>query len=135
MSGTFLCATTCCMTERSERGPAFAFWRRMKAEQAARDWTDSELHRRSRVSRNTIKDLGIRKRVETATISALADALEIPRHEAYELAGIVPPEDAQPDPAADARAAILRDRIYTDEQREAMLRLHDLFAKTNRPPD
>ncbi|MFY1588950.1 helix-turn-helix domain-containing protein [Micromonospora sp. WMMD734] len=123
------------MTERSKRGPAFAFWRRMRAEQAARDWTDSELHRQSGVSRNTIKDLGIRTRVEAATISALADALGIPRREAYELAGIVPPED-DPQPidtvAVDARLAILHDPIYSDEQREAMLTLHDLFANTNR---
>ncbi|WP_431728237.1 helix-turn-helix domain-containing protein [Verrucosispora sp. TAA-831] len=107
----------------------------MKAEQASRNWTDSELHRQSGVSRNTIKDLGTRKRVETATISALADALRIPRTEAYELAGIVPPDDeAEVDsPAANARRAILAEPLYTEEQREAMLRLHDLFARSNRP--
>lgn len=105
----------------------------MRAEQATRGWSDSELHRRSGVSRNTIKGLGSRKRVETPTITALADALDIPRAEAYELAGIVPPEKPDTDTtAADAREAILRDPIYSDEQREAMLRLHDLFARTNR---
>ncbi|MFG2059709.1 helix-turn-helix domain-containing protein [Micromonospora sp. NPDC048930] len=119
----------------AERGPAYNFWRRMKTEQANREWTDSELHRRSGVSRNTIKDLGTRTRVEAGTISALADALDIPRAEAYELAGIVPPADEQGEvdtEAADAREAILRDPTYNEEQREAMLRLHDLFARANR---
>jgi uncharacterized iron-regulated membrane protein len=105
----------------------------MKAEQASRNWSDSELHRQSGVSRNTIKDLGTRKRVETSTISALADALAIPRTEAYELAGIVPPDDENEanSTAADARRAILTDPLYTEEQRETMLRLHDMFARIN----
>lgn len=121
------------MTDRSERGPAYAFWLRVKTEQASREWTDSELFRRSGVTRNTINGLKTRKRVGAATINSLADVLDIPRPEAHKLAGLVPPDDEQPDTeAADAREAILRDPIYSEEQREAMLRLHDLFARTNR---
>ncbi|MEV4384363.1 helix-turn-helix transcriptional regulator [Micromonospora sp. NPDC049580] len=121
------------MVEQSERGPAYNFWVRVKAEQAARGWTDSELFRQSGVTRNTINGLKTRKRVEAATVNAIADALEIPRDEAHVLAGLVPAEDEQPDrEAADAREAILRDQIYTEEQRAAMLHLHDLFARTNR---
>ncbi|MEU5965924.1 helix-turn-helix transcriptional regulator [Micromonospora parva] len=117
----------------AERGPSYNFWARVKAEQATRGWTDSELFRQSGVTRNTIGGLKTRKRVEAATVNALADALGIPREEAHKLAGLVPPDDEQPDTeAADAREAILRDPIYNDEQRAAMLQLHDLFARTNR---
>lgn len=120
------------MVEQSERGPAFNFWARVKSEQATRGWTGSELFRQSGVTRNTINGLKTRKRVEATTVNAIADALEIPRDEAHVLAGLVPPDDEQPDTeAASAREAILRDPIYSDEQREAMLRLHDLFARTN----
>ncbi|MBM0274102.1 helix-turn-helix domain-containing protein [Micromonospora tarensis] len=121
------------MVEQSERGPAYNFWARVKSEQATRGWSDSELFRQSGVTRNTINGLKTRKRVEAATVNAIADALDIPRDKAHVLAGLVPSDDEQPDTeAADAREAILRDPIYNDEQRAAMLQLHDLFARTNR---
>jgi transcriptional regulator with XRE-family HTH domain len=119
------------MTERSERGVAYDFWRRVKAEQAARGWTDSELHRRSGISRNTISGLETRKRVEAATINALADALDIPRAEAHQLSGLVPGGE-RPARASTVREAILADLTYTDEQRETMLRLVDLIEQANR---
>ncbi|MGC4769240.1 helix-turn-helix domain-containing protein [Micromonospora sp. DT44] len=117
----------------AERGPAYAFWARVKAEQATRGWTDSELFRRSGVTRNTINGLKTRERVTASTVNDLADALEIPRDEAHKLAGLVPADDEPDGEAANAREAILRDPIYNDEQRAAMLQLHDLFARANRP--
>ena len=120
------------MTERSDRGVAYNFWVRVKAEQASRGWSDSELYRRSGVSRNTIKDLGIRTRVEAETINALAAALDIPQAEAHQLAGLVPATDDQPARASAAREAILNDPLYDEEQRQAMLQLLDIFDKANR---
>lgn len=138
MSGMVRRATTCYMSDGSERGPAYAFWVRVRTEQAERGWSDSELYRRSGVSRNTIKGLKTRTRTEADTVNKLADALEIPRDEAYRLAGLLPSDDPAPSidtVAVDARLAILNERIYSEEQREAMLRLHDLFAGTNRDKD
>lgn len=120
------------MTERSDRGVAYNFWVRVKTEQASRGWTDSELHRRSGISRNTIAGLKTRTRVEAGTINALAAALEIPQTEAHQLAGLVPADDEQPGPASAAREAILNDPLYNDEQRQAMLQLLDIFDKANR---
>lgn len=129
MSGSARRATTCYMTDRSERGPAYDFWVRVKAEQASLGWSDSELFRRSGVTRNTIAGLGTRKRVEAATINALADALDIPRDEAHKLAGLVP-ED-RPARASRVREAVLTDPIYTEDQRQAMLQLLDIFEQAN----
>lgn len=119
------------MTERSERGVAYNFWVRVKAEQASRGWTDSELHRRSGISRNTISGLKTRQRVEAATINALAGALDIPQLEAHNLAGLVP-NDEQQARGVSVREAILADPIYTEEQRQAMLQLVDIFEQANR---
>jgi transcriptional regulator with XRE-family HTH domain len=119
------------MTERSERGVAYHFWVRVKAEQAARGWTDSELNRRSGIARNTITGLETRKRVEAATINALADALDIPRAEAHQLAGLVPGGD-RPGRPVTVREAILADPTYTEEQRKTMLGLVELIEQANR---
>lgn len=134
-------ATTCYMTDRSERGPAYAFWLRVKTEQTTRGWTDSELYRRSGVSRRTIRELETRTRTEAGTVNALADALDIPRDEAHRLAGLLPADEqiAATDAPAEsspqvvsAREAILRDPIYSDQQRRAMLELLDIFEQANR---
>lgn len=119
------------MTERSDRGVAYDFWVRVKTEQASRGWTDSELHRRSGISRNTIAGLKTRTRVEAGTINALAAALDIPQRDAHQLAGLVPAAE-QPSQASAAREAILNDPLYNDEQRAAMLQLLDIFDKANR---
>jgi transcriptional regulator with XRE-family HTH domain len=138
MSGMVQRATTCYMTDGSERGPAYAFWLRVKTKQAERGWSDSELYRRSGVSRNTIKGLKNRTRTEADTVNNLADALDIPRDEAYRLAGLLPSDEPAPQidtVAVDARLAILHEPIYTEEQRQAMLTLHDFFAGTGRDED
>lgn len=114
----------------TERGVAYNFWVRVKAEQASRGWTDSELYRRSGIARNTIAGLQSRKRVEAATINALADALDIPQAEAHQLAGLVPAED-QPARVSSVREAVLTDPVYTEEQRQAMLQLLDIFEQAN----
>lgn len=120
------------MAERVGRGPAYNFWVRVKAEQATRGWTDSELYRRSGVSRNTINGLETRKRVEAATVNALAEALDIPLAEAHQLAGLVPSdEQAPPAGGVSVREAILADPNYTEQQRQTMLQLVDLIEQAN----
>ncbi|MBQ1064521.1 helix-turn-helix transcriptional regulator [Micromonospora sp. C41] len=117
----------------AERGPAYNFWVRVKTEQATRGWSDSELNRRSGVSRNTIKDLGTRTRVEAETINALADALDIPRTDAHRLAGIVPADAHTSDERrVSVREAILADPNYNEQQRQTMLQLVDIIDQANR---
>lgn len=118
----------------AQRGPAYDFWLRVKAEQANRGWTDSDLHRRSGVSRNTINGLKIRKRVEAGTVNALADALDIPREQAHQWSGLVPVDEqaSHGERIVSVREAIKHDTLYTEEQRRVMLQLVDMFAAANR---
>ncbi|MFF0721305.1 helix-turn-helix domain-containing protein [Micromonospora sp. NPDC003816] len=126
------------VTQGADRGVAYDFWWRVRTEQDSRGWTDDELKARTGIARTTVDRLRAGKRPPTArVVNALADALGINMSEAHQLAGRTPPAPENSDEpagrtAADAREAILRDPIYNDEQREAMLRLHDLFARTNR---
>lgn len=138
MSGLGQRATTCYMADGSGRGPAYNFWVRVKTEQAKRGWSDSELSRRTGVSRNTIKGLRARSRQSAETVNSVADALDIPRDEAYRLAGLIPSDDqpaAEPAPESrviSAREAILLDPIYTPSQRRTMIELLDMFEQLNR---
>ena len=61
------------------------------------------------------------------TVHTIADALGINRTEA-EMAGLRPPTSARTG-AVSARQAILHDRIYTDQQKKAMLELLDISTK------
>ena len=121
----------------TDRGVAYDFWLRVRNEQAARGWTDVELQERSGIPRGTVDRLAKGKRPPLArVVNSLADALGIDRTEAYRLAGRVPAADEaeaeQPASAVSVREAIQTDPIYTDEQRQAMLQLVDIFEQANR---
>lgn len=120
-----------------DRGVAYDFWMRVRTEQGARGWTDDELHRRTGIARTTIDRLRSGKRPPTArVVNALADALDINLADAHRLAGRTPSpvdsDDEAPEPRISVREAILRDRIYTEQQRKAMLELLDIFEQANR---
>ena len=87
MSGTCFRATTCYMTDESDRGVAYNFWLRVQSELASRGWTDVELNRRSGVPRSTVDRLKTGTRVQRATVNALAmtAAVEAFVHADYDL--------------------------------------------------
>jgi len=126
------------VTQGPERGVAYDFWWRVRTEQDARGWTDDELRARSGIARTTVDRLQAGKRPPTArVVNALAGALDIDLTEAHRLAGRTPAPPAtesgeEDDPRVSAREAILRDRIYTDQQRKTMLELLDIFDEANR---
>lgn len=127
------------MQSGSERGVGYAFWRRVKAEQAARGWTDAELSDRAGgLAWSTIDRLKKGKRPPLArVVNALADALEIDRAEAYRLAGRPPydPTEDEPEPPADpgrserAREAIRNDPLYDEWQRGVLLEIFDVIER------
>ncbi|MFC8846743.1 MULTISPECIES: helix-turn-helix domain-containing protein [unclassified Micromonospora] len=126
------------MTQGPERGVAYDFWWRVRTEQDTRGWTDEELRARTGVARTTVDRLQAGKRPPTArVVNALADALDIDPTEAHRLAGRTPaPPAAHPgeegEPRVSAREAILRDPLYTAQQRKTMLELLDIFEQANR---
>lgn len=81
--------------------------------------------------RNTINNLQDSPRPPLVrTVHTVADAMGWKRQDAERLAGLRPPEAGEPG-AVSARDAILRDPNYTEEQRQAMLQLVDIFARAN----
>ncbi len=125
------------VTQGPERGVAYDFWWRVRTELDARGWTEDELRSRTGVARTTVDRLQVGKRPPTArVVNALAEALEIDLTEAHRLAGRTPappsPGGENQSPQLSAREAILRDRIYTDQQKKAMLELLDIFDQANR---
>lgn len=124
----------------ADRGVAYDFWLRVRNEQDARGWTDVELQNRSGIPRGTVDRLAKGKRPPLArVVNALADALGIERDEAQRLAGRVPAieeaEHEQPATAVSVREAVQADPIYTEEQRQAMLQLLDIFEQANQSGD
>lgn len=120
----------------TDRGVAYDFWLRVRSEQAARGWTDVELQDRSGIPRGTVDRLAKGKRPPLArVVNSLADALGVDRDEAYRLAGRMPAaEDAEAgtdEARVSVREAVLVDPVYTEEQRQAMLQLLDIFEQAN----
>ncbi|MEU8329848.1 helix-turn-helix transcriptional regulator [Micromonospora sp. NPDC048839] len=125
----------------TERGVAYDFWVRVRAEQNARGWTDDELRDQSGIARTTVDRLQVGKRPPTArTVNALSRALGIDETEAHQLAGRLPRDTPASGTATpfqqprtpSVREAILADPIYDDDQRRAMLQLIDIFEQANR---
>lgn len=131
MPDSVTCATTCYMNKGPERGVAYDFWLRVRSEQAARGWTDSELHARSGISRTTIDRLAKGKRPPQArVVNALAETLDIERDEAHQLAGLIPRRSTEPEPAqprVSVREAIMQETAYDDRTRHLMLQLVELI--------
>lgn len=127
---------TCYNLHMSEtRGVAYAFWLRVRAEQAARSWTDDELRARSGVARTTIDRLARGRRPPLSrVVNALAATLDIDQTEAHRLAGLLPadelPAEVEPRPIS-AREAIERDATFTEDQRRTLLQVLDLIEAAN----
>ena len=74
--------------------PARPFWDRIQTVCATRGWSTVRLERESGVSRTTINKWKTQPRKPlAATVNAVADALDIDRVEALELAGILNAEE------------------------------------------
>ncbi|GAA2608194.1 hypothetical protein GCM10010399_43800 [Dactylosporangium fulvum] len=112
------------------RGPSYPFWARIQREISEQGITLRELVKRSEVTHTVIGSLahsGIRDRAaRQRNVIALAKALGIPKSEALQLAGLAP---VKPDPRVDAREAIRLDPELDDEQKDALFRLLDVFAR------
>ncbi|SCL16509.1 DNA-binding transcriptional regulator, XRE-family HTH domain [Micromonospora pallida] len=127
---------TCYNLHMSERGVAYAFWLRVRSEQATRGWTDDELKERSGIARTTIDRLAKGKRPPLArVVNSLAKALDIDNDEAHRLAGRLPGEpdqaEGEPSPAErriSAREAVLNDPDLNDQQRAVILGVIDLIT-------
>lgn len=134
MPETLCRATTCYVTDR---GLAYHLWAAVEDERLTRGWTGVEMAKHLGLPRNTIGRLKTSpNKPEVPTVHKIADGLralgvDIDRRQAERLAGLRPPEAGEPG-AVSVREAILRDPIYTDEQRQAMLQLVDIFASANR---
>lgn len=77
------------MAQREHSPPALPLWLRVERERVAKVWTKSKLARKSGVARTTIDRLQAnQRRPLPETVVALADALDIPRQEAFALAGL-----------------------------------------------
>jgi len=104
---------------------------RIARELAARGMGKAELAKIAKVSRNTLDQLAwIVNPPHPTTVAAIADALDIDREEAAELAGLVPttPDDA----SAPVREAIASNPVFTDAQRRTLLQMVEIIDAANR---
>ncbi|WP_433252954.1 helix-turn-helix domain-containing protein [Streptosporangium sp. CA-135522] len=81
------------MSEGAATPPARALWERVINEMNIRGWTKIELAAQTGLGRNTVDLMKTNRRPPLArTVNKLADVLDIPRKEAYRLAGLDPSE-------------------------------------------
>lgn len=112
-------------------GVARPFWERVVARMVELDMTQREVVERSGVAATTINGWRTGSRKPSARpIHLVADVLDIPRSEADRLAGLVPP--ARTGTSDDVRTAIMASAVYTDEQRDMLLKMVDLIEQANR---
>lgn len=121
-------ATTCYM---AKRGVAYQLWLAIEDERLNRGWTKLRMAELIGLPRTTIDRLASSPNQPRAvTVHVIADALGIPRRKAETLAGLREPSPGDPGEVS-VRDAIMRDPIYTDRQRQAMLDLVDIFEQAN----
>lgn len=112
------------MAQREHSPPALPLWLRVERERVAKVWTKSTLARKSGVARTTIDRLQANQRKPLPeTVAALADALGIPRQEAFALAGLETSADAAEEaiplqPESDPELDWLLARIPERERRK-----------------
>ncbi|MEV6800558.1 helix-turn-helix transcriptional regulator [Micromonospora rifamycinica] len=110
---------------------AYQLWAAVENKRLTEGWTAVRVAEHIGLPRNTISRLKTSSRPpQVGTVHTIADALGINRTEAEEMAGLRPPTSARTG-AVSARQAILHDRIYTDQQKKAMLELLDIFDQAN----
>lgn len=116
----------------TKQAVAYQLWAAVEDERLNRGWTAVRMAEHIGLPRNTISRLQTSPRKpQVPTVHRIADALGIDRTEAEEMAGLRPPTSERTG-AVSIREVIQRDRIYTDEQRQAMLQLIDIFDEANR---
>ena len=115
------------------RGVAYPLYRRVVNEMLTKGLSQQDLHRDTGLAVSTFLNLQHgRRRPFPRTVFALADWLGIPRDEAAELAGLVPPEVAQPATrSAPVRDAIAHSDAFNADQRAMLLNMIDLIDQAN----
>lgn len=133
--------TPCYNLHVTERGVAYQLWAAVEDERLTRGWSGVRMAEQLGLPRNTISRLKTSPRkAEPATVHKVADGLAklgvevdgkpITRETAERMAGLRPAAGGEPG-AVSVREAILADPVYTDEQRQAMLQLVDIFEQAN----
>lgn len=116
---------------RGVPGVAHRFHVRIERERITRGMSKDALASRVGVSRGTLDQLAwIVNPPQPATIMAIADALDIDRDEAAELAGLLPA--AYDDSSAPVREAIASNPAFTDDQRTTLLQMVAIIDAANR---
>ncbi|WP_326637339.1 helix-turn-helix domain-containing protein [Streptosporangium sp. NBC_01755] len=119
------------MSEGRKGPPGYGFWVRAERERTARGWTKVALIKRAGIARKTYDRLEVQQRAALPeTINKIADALDIDRLEAAQLAGLDPStvsvsvgETATPQETGSSRLEELLARI-TGERRKRLERMH-----------
>jgi transcriptional regulator with XRE-family HTH domain len=114
-------ATTSVMAAGGQ-GVAYEFWVRVERARVARQMSKTELAELAGVSRPTIDRMETTTRAPVArNVHRIADALGIPREEAEQLAGLVPPDRSDPVAESATLRALETDPTLSPEHR-ALLR-------------
>lgn len=114
---------------------AYKLWAVIEDERLTRGWSAVRMAEALGMPRNTIDRLRSSPRKPyPETVHKIADALrrlgvDIDRRRAEQLAGLRP-QLAEPG-AVSVREAIMRDPLYTEQQRAAMLQLVAIFEQAN----
>ncbi|GAA2516866.1 helix-turn-helix transcriptional regulator [Winogradskya humida] len=114
------------MGER-RRGVAYRLWLEVEKRRAAQQMSKVDLAKFTGLNRTTIDGLETsRRRPSSRVVHAYADLFGIPRDEAEELAGIVPPQQDM-----DVRSAISESTVYTDAQKKILLSVIEEFEQAS----
>ncbi|MFI6266120.1 helix-turn-helix domain-containing protein [Micromonospora sp. NPDC051006] len=122
----------------TDRGVAYQLWAEVENERLNRSWSAVEMAKSLGVARNTISNLRTSPHKPTPpTVHKVADGLaklgvNIDRERAEQLAGLRPFAPTEGAGQVSVRDAVKADPVYTEEQRQAMLQLLDIFERANR---
>lgn len=136
LGGYVRCVSPCYNVHVENKGIAFQLWARVESVRLDQGWNATQMAEHIGLPRNTIRRLKTNpSKSLPATVHQIADGLrklgvEITRREAETLAGLRQPEPGHSGYVS-ARDAIKADLTYTEKQREAMLEMAELFARTN----
>lgn len=114
----------------THQGVARPLWLRMEHERLRRRWSKSQLAQETGLPRSTLDRLETSSRPpQPRIVSTIAETLDIDAGEAFQLAGLVPP---QADEGSDVREAIRGSLAYTDEQKALLLQMVDVLDAANK---
>lgn len=108
---------------------AYSLWLRIEDIRLERGWSGVAMAEHIGLPRNTIGRLKTStNKPSVVTVHTIADALDIPRREAEELAGLRLPAPVR---SMSTEEAIMADPTFTKLQRELLLEQHRIFTQSN----